>query len=69
MKSSKAAGGDVIAVEILQALGDFANDQQTSVFQKYKRLVQITRILLRVILKGSSSKASGKKPPDKSPGP
>ena len=34
MKSGKAVGGDGIAIEVLQALGDFAIDQLTSLFQK-----------------------------------
>ena len=34
MKTGKAVGGDGTAVEVLQALGEFAVDQLTSVFQQ-----------------------------------
>ena len=34
MKRGKAVGGDGIAVEVLEALGDFAVDQLTSLFRK-----------------------------------
>ena len=84
MKSGKAVGGDGVAVEMLHALGDFAVEQLTSLFQKIYEtgnivdsmcesvfvalpkiegtlecskhrtlsiMSQITKILLRVILK------------------
>ena len=89
MKAGKAVGGDGVAAEALQALGDFAIDQLTSLFQqiyqsgniidemcdsvfvalpkvegtlecsKHRTLSimsQITKILLRIILKRIRSK-------------
>ena len=91
MKSGKAVGGDGISVEILQALGDFAIDHLTSLFQKIYEtgnivesmcdsvfialpkvegtlecskhrtlsiMSQVTKILLRVLLKRVRAKIS-----------